>query len=208
MNPSPTLEPLNPVSGYFRIEGRSMVGRVVLFPCGGIKKAEATVVRWATYRVNEELLPKKTLLLCVPAYYRGVPEDLVMVEKNPTLVIDCHEESCGSFLMKQIGLRPAARILLPELMEGWGLQPQPGHQDPEGQGLELVERLAGEMAEVAGSMLKDPDYRFTPQKVNVPFEGRIGDWKGSPARDLGYIRIKPGLYRPQDMPPLPMEGAL
>jgi hypothetical protein len=184
-----------------------MVGRVVLFPCGGIKKAEATVVRWASYRVNEELLPKKTLLLCVPAYYRGVPEDLVMVEKNPTLVIDCHEESCGSFLMKQIGLRPAARILLPELMERWRLQPQPGRQELEGQGLDLVERLAGEIAEVAGSLLTDPDYRFTQQKVKVPFEGRIGDWKGSPARDLDYIQIKPGLYRPKDMPPLPMEAA-
>ena len=184
-----------------------MVGRVVLFPCGGIKKAEATVVRWATYRVNEELLPKKTLLLCVPAYYRGVPEDLVMVEKNPTLVIDCHEESCGSFLMKQIGLRPAARILLPELMECWGLQPPPELQAPEGLGLELVERLAEEMAEVAGSLLTDPHYRFTPQKVKVPFEGRIGDWKGSPARDLGYMQVKPGLYRPKDMPPLPLETA-
>jgi hypothetical protein len=183
-----------------------MVGRVVLFPCGGIKKAEATVVRWATYRVNEELLPKKTLLLCVPAYYRGVPEDLVMVEKNPSLVIDCHEESCGSFLMKQIGLRPAARFLLPELMKRWGLQAQTERQDPEGQGLKLVERLAEEMAAVAGSLLTDPDYRFIPQKVEVPFEGRIGDWKGSPARDLGYIRIQPGLYRPKDMPPLPMEA--
>jgi hypothetical protein len=61
------------------------------------------------------------------------------------------------------------------------------------------------MAEVAGSLLTDPDYRFTQQKVNVPFEGRIGDWQESPAWDLGYIQIKPGLYRPKDMPPLPME---
>ena len=184
-----------------------MVGRVVLFPCGGIKKAEATVVRWATYRVNEELLPEKDPAPLCSRLLPGVPEDLVMVEKNPTLVIDCHEESCGSFLMKQIGLRPAARILLPELMERWGLQPQPERQDPEGQGLELVERLAEEMAAVAGSLLTDPDYRFIQQKVKVPFEGRIGDWKGSPARDLGYIRIQPGLYRPKDMPPLPMEAS-
>ena len=182
-----------------------MVGRVVLFPCGGIKKAEATLVRWATYRVNEEMLPKKTMLLCVPAYYRGVPEDLIMVEKNPTLVVDCHEESCGSFLMHQIGLRPAARILVPELLEHWGLQPGLDREALDGSGQELVQRLAREMTEVAESLLTDPDYRFTQQKVKVPFDGRIGDWKGSPARDLGYIQIKPGLYRPKDMTPLPME---
>ncbi|MCU0580777.1 MAG: hypothetical protein MUF69_14755 [Desulfobacterota bacterium] len=183
-----------------------MVGRVVLFPCGGIKKVEATVVRWATYRVNEELLPKKTLLLCVPAYYRGVPEDLVMVEKNPTLVIDCHEESCGSFLMQQIGLLPAARLLLPELMEHWRLLPGPDRQALDRQGLELVERLAREMAGVAGTLLTDPGYHFQQQKVKVPFEGRIGNWREDPAKKLGYIRIRPSLYRPKDMPALPLEA--
>jgi hypothetical protein len=177
----------------------------VLFPCGGIRKVEATVVRWATYRVNEDLLPKKTLLLCVPACYRGVPEDLVMVEKNPTLVIDCHEESCGSFLMQQIGLLPAARFLLPELMEHWRLQPGPDRQALDRQGQELVERLAREMAGVAGTLLTDPGYHFQQQRVEVPFEGRIGNWREDPAKKLGYIRIRPGLYRPKGMPPLPME---
>lgn len=182
-----------------------MVGRVVLFPCGGIKKVESTVVRWATYRVNEELLPKKTLLLCVPAFYRGVPEDLLMIEKNPTLVVDCHEESCGSFLLQQIGLLPAARILLPELMEHWGLQPGPDKQALDGQGQELVRRLAQEMAEVAGGLLNDPGYHFRQQKIKVPFDGRIGNWREDPAKTLGYIRIRPGLYRPKDLPPLPLE---
>jgi hypothetical protein len=183
-----------------------MVGRVVLFPCGGIKKLEATVVRWAAYRVNEELLPKKTLLLCVPAYYRGVPEDLVMVEKNPTLVVDCHGESCGSFLLTQMGLLPAARILLPELMEHWGLQPGEDRQALDVPGQELVQRLSQEMAEVAGELLQDPDYFHRPQQVKVPFGGRIGDWREDPARKLGYVRIRPGLYRPKDMPALPEES--
>jgi hypothetical protein len=185
-----------------------MVGRVVLFPCGGIKKVESTVVRWAAYRVNEELLPQKTLLLCVPAFYRGVPEDLVMIEKNPTLVVDCHEESCGSFLLQQIGLLPAARLLLPELMESWGLQPGSDRQALDDRGQELVRRLAGEMAEVAGGLLHDPGYHFEQQKIKVPFEGQIGNWRESPAKKLGYVRIRPGLYRPQDMPVLPLEAPL
>jgi hypothetical protein len=183
-----------------------MVGRVVLFPCGGIKKVESTVVRWAAYRVNEELLPQKTLLLCVPAFYRGVPEDLVMIEKNPTLVVDCHEESCGSFLLQQIGLLPAARILLPELQKHWGLQPGPERQAPDGQGQELVRRLAQEMAEVAGGLLNDTGYHFQQQKIKVPFEGRIGNWREDPAKALGYMQVRTGLYRPKAMPPLPLEG--
>lgn len=182
-----------------------MVGRVVLFPCGGLKKPEATAVRWATYRVNEELLPRKTLLLCVPAFYRGVPEDLVMVEKNPTLVVDCHEESCGSFLMQQIGLLPAARILLPELMDRWGMRPGRLRQSLDETGRRLVDTLAREMAAVVDSLLTDPDYRFTPQSLKVPFKGQIGNWKNNPAEALGYIRVGPGLYRPQTMPPLPRE---
>jgi hypothetical protein len=190
---------------YFRIKGRRMVGRVVLFPCGGLKKPEATVVRWATYRVNEELLPRKTLLLCLPAFYRGVPEDLVMVEKNPTLVVDCHEESCGSFLMQQIGLLPAARILLPELMDQWGTRPGLVRQSLDETGRRLVDTLAREMAAVVDSLLTDPDYLFTPQSLKVPFKGQIGNWKSNPAEALGYIRVGPGLYRPQTMTPLPRE---
>jgi hypothetical protein len=184
-----------------------MVGRVVLFPCGGLKKPEATVVRWATYRVNEELLPRKTLLLCVPAFYRGVPEDLVMVEKNPTLVVDCHEESCGSFLMQQIGLLPAARILLPELMDQWRMRPGLVRQSLEETGRHLVDKVAREMAAVVESLLLDPNYRFTPQHLKVPFNGKIGNWKDNPAEALGYIRVGPGLYRPKNMPPLPVEAS-
>jgi hypothetical protein len=165
------------------------------------------VVRWATYRVNEELLPRKTLLLCVPAFYRGVPEDLVMVEKNPTLVVDCHEESCGSFLMQQIGLLPAARILLPELMDQWGMRPGTVRQSLDETGRLLVDKVAAEMAAVVESLLTDPDYRFTPQPLKVPFLGKIGNWKENPAETLGYIRVGPGLFRPKDMPPLPVEKA-
>ncbi|HMK66560.1 MAG TPA: hypothetical protein VK564_12245 [Thermodesulfobacteriota bacterium] len=183
-----------------------MVGRVVLFPCGGIKKVESTIVRWAAYRVNEELLPKKTLLLCVPAYYRGVPEDLVMVEKNPTLVVDCHEESCGSFLLQQIGLLPAARFLLPELLADWGRQPGADRQALDTRGRALADRLAQEVAVIAGEMLTDPGYHFRPQQIKVPFEGQIGNWREDPAKALGYIQVRPGLYRPQAMPPLPLEG--
>jgi hypothetical protein len=182
-----------------------MVGRVCLFPCGGIKKIEATVVRWATYRVNEELLPKKTLLLCVPAFYRGVPEDLVMVEKNPTLVVDCHEESCGSFLMQQIGLKPAVRLFLPELMEVWGITPGRERQALDEEGRKLVAKLSEEMAAVARSLLGDPEYTFSQQKIKTPFEGKVGNWKANPARALKYIQIRPGLYRPKDMPVLPLE---
>jgi len=64
------------------------------------------------------------------------------------------------------------------------------------------------MAEVAGWLLHDPGYRFEQQKIKVPFEGQIGNWRESPAGKLGYVRIRPGLYRPRDMPALPLEAAL
>jgi len=115
---------------------------------------------------------KKTLLLCVPAYYRGVPEDLVMVEKNPTLVIDCHEESCGSFLLTQMGLLPAARLLLPELREHWGCNRDRTGRPWTFRVRNWCKRLSQEMAELAGGLLHDPDYFFEPQKVQVPLKAK------------------------------------
>jgi hypothetical protein len=73
-------------------------------------------------------------------------------------------------------------------------------------GQELVERLAQEMAGVAGEMLTDPGYRFQPQHIQVPFSGQIGNWRGDPAKALGYVKVRPGLYRPKTMPPLPLEA--
>ncbi len=177
------------------------VGRVCIYPCGGIKKVEATVARIAGYIVNEDLLPGKTMIMCVPAFLRGVEEDILMMERNPTIVIECHRESCASHLMYLVGIKPAARIYIPEIMKETGLGPGKNRQELDEEGNQLALAVAEKVANIGRWMLEDRDYNFIECRVRdkgitlcEPFDDI--------EKALGYIRVSPGVYRPRSMPPI------
>ena len=180
------------------------VGRVVIFPCGGIKRPEATVARVASYLVNEKLLPDRTMLECVPAFLRGVPEDVFMIKRNPTVVIDCHQESCGSHLMHLMGLVPAARVYLPDLARQRGLSPGGNRQELDGQGREMARGVAQVVAQAARFMLEDPDYTFQPQEIDGLYK-ELGSGGFDARRAYSWRQVFPGLEVPAGMPPLRLE---
>ena len=177
------------------------VKRVCLFPCGGMKKVEATVARIASYILNEDLLPGKTMLLCVPAFLRGVEEDVLMVENNPTVVIDCHAENCGSSLMALIGIPPAARIYLPDIISQTGLTPGRNRLVLDPVGAKLAQEVAQRVAKVAQWLLSDANYTFERRKAQV-LNQRLCQFSEEVVASLDYIQIEPGIYRPRFMPPL------
>lgn len=173
-------------------------GRVVIFPCGGIKRVEATVARVASYIVNEELLPDETMIMCVPAFLRGVPEDVFMIQKNPTVVLDCHEESCGSHLMHLMGLTPAARVFVPDLARVKGLSPGQARQELDSAGLALARATADLAAQAARFMLSAPGYLFEPQVIDG-YNRRLARGDFDPAV-FGWREVRPGLQVPAGMP--------
>jgi uncharacterized metal-binding protein len=176
------------------------VGRICIYPCGGIKRVEATVARIATYIVNEDLMPGETMIFCVPAFLRGVEEDIVMIERNPTIVIDCHKESCGSHLMYLAGIKPAARIYIPEIMEEIGLGPGKNRQELDEEGDRLACAVAEKVATIGRWMLQG-DYDFVECKVKdkgVTLCEAVADIE----KVLEYKRVGPGIYRPASMPPI------
>lgn len=176
------------------------VGRICVFPCGGIKKVEATVARIATYIVNEDLMPGKTMIMCVPAFLRGVEEDIAMMERNPTIVIDCHMESCASHLMHLAGIKPAARIYIPEIMKETGLGPGRNRQELDEEGNRLALAVAEKVATIGRWMLEG-DYDFVECKVKdkgVTLCEAVADID----KVLEYKWVGTGIYRPASMPPI------
>lgn len=174
-----------------------MVERVCIFPCGGIKFTESTVARIAAYIVNEDLLPRKTMILCVPAFLRGVEEDLVMVEDYPTIVIDCHEESCGTNLLYLAGITPAARIFIPDIAAETGLSYGNARRELESEANELARAVADTATRVATAMLESKEYIFPKQKVKTRTflaQGKI------PINPFQYEPVASGIYKPKDMP--------
>ena len=181
-----------------------MVERVCIFPCGGIKKTEATIARIAAYMVNEDLLPRRTMILCVPAYLRGVEEDLVMVEDYPTVVIDCHTENCGTNLLYLSGIKPAARVFIPDLAEQHGLSYGSKRRELEPEAQQLAEIVAREAARAALAMLENPLYNFEKQRIKTD---TCLAQKDLPVDPFDYVQLSPGLYRPRSMPDFFPEGS-
>ena len=166
-----------------------------------MKKVEATVARIASYIVNEDLLPGKTMLMCVPAFLRGVEEDIMMVENNPTVVIDCHTESCGSSLMALIGIPPAARIYIPDIVSQTGLVPGRSRQVLDPVGKKLAQEVARLVAKAAQWMLENRNYNFEKRKAQV-LNQRLCEFSDEAVDSLGYVQIEAAIYRPESMPPL------
>ncbi len=181
-----------------------MVERVCIFPCGGIKKTEATIARIAAYIVNEDLLPRRTMILCVPAYLRGVEEDLVMVEDYPTVVIDCHAENCGTNLLYLSGITPAARVFIPDLAKQHDLAYGSQRRELEPEAQQLAEIVARETARAALAMLENPLYNFERQRIKT---ATCLAQRGLPADPFDYVQLAPGLYRPSNMPDFFPEGS-
>ncbi len=166
-----------------------------------MKKVEATVARIASYIVNEDILPGKTMLMCVPAFLRGVEEDILMVENNPTVVIDCHEESCGSGLMALIGIQPAARIYIPDVISQTGLIPGRNRKILDPVGKRLAHEVARCVAKASQWMLDDPNYHFEKRKAKT-LNQNLCEFSDEAIDLLDYIQVEPAIYRPKSMPPL------
>jgi uncharacterized metal-binding protein len=180
------------------------VGRVCIFPCGGIKKVGSCVTRLAGYLVDEALLPGKVLILCVPAFLRGVEEDISMVEKSPTIIIEGCEELCGSNLFRIVGIKPAAMIHAPEITQETGIGPGDSRQTLDESGKKLSRIIAEKVACISTGMLNAPEYHY--ERQNVMRGGKLlSEYTIDMMKSCNYIRVKPGIYRPSDMPPLPIE---
>lgn len=175
--------------------------RICIFPCGGMKKVEATIARIASYIVNEDLLPGKTMLMCVPAFLRGVEEDVSMVENNPTVVVDCHPESCGSALMGLIRIPPAARIYIPDVVSQTGLISGKNRQVLDPVGNQLAQEVARRVAKAAKWMLEEASYNFEKRKAKI-IDQKLCKFSEKVVDSLNYVEVEPAIYRPKSMPPL------
>ena len=183
------------------------VRRIALHACGGITRPGSSVARLAVYFVAEELLPEKALVSCAPAFLRGVEEDVLMVQKSPSIALDGCEWSCGTNLLYLAGITPAVRILIPEYAEAQGYDlSEVNLRYPRGVGRDLAWALAERVAGIGREMLaRGSDYRFErPEVVR-----RQDEWfRPAPNMEgaMEFVRLEPGIYRPVEMPPLPEES--
>lgn len=147
------------------------VDAVTIFPCGGIGDPVSSVTRLAGYILEEDLLPGRVELVSIPPVVTGVPEEVERVERNPVIVLDGCGHRCGSNALNLVSIKPAARLFTPRVRSETKHAIGRRRPYPEVTGQKLAKDLAEKAAAVARHMLEDPDYEFTPQKVQANPEG-------------------------------------
>lgn len=133
--------------------------KVVLAPCMGVGKVVANVTRRAAY-LAKGACPEDTELLSIPALLAGSAEERELLEKYPVIVVEGCVLRCASHVMKFVGVTPAAKIEVTQLIREKRLTPGKTRAELEASGKQLAEAVAQRMADA----LRD--------------EPTLADWQG------------------------------
>lgn len=97
--------------------------KVGIIACSCEELAEGTVTRFATRRVLDELRPGQTVTLCLPLFLAGGEGDRMFARTQPTIAVDGCELRCAALGTERYSAKPAASIVVTELLAGKGSGP-------------------------------------------------------------------------------------
>jgi len=117
--------------------------------------AEGTVTRLAALRVLEELRPADTVTICLPLFLAGGEGDRAFAKFYPTIAVDGCEKRCAARATELYSNKPAASILLDDVLAERGLPRPQGLRrlTPESQPVvdALAEAIAAEVDHLMAS---------------------------------------------------------
>ena len=98
--------------------------KVGIVACSGEELPEGTVTRLAALKVLEELRPNDTVTICLPLFLAGGEGDRAFAKFYPTIAEDGCEKRCAARATELYSNKPAASILLDDVLAERGL-PRP-----------------------------------------------------------------------------------
>lgn len=98
--------------------------KVGIVACSGEEMAEGTVTRLAALKVLEELRPNETVTICLPLFLAGGEGDRAFARFYPTIAVDGCARRCAARATEMYSNKPAASIVLEDLLAERGL-PRP-----------------------------------------------------------------------------------
>jgi uncharacterized metal-binding protein len=123
--------------------------------CSGEELAEGTVTRLAALKVLQQLRPKDTVTICLPLFLAGGEGDRAFARFHPTITVDGCALRCAARATEKHSGKPAASIVVNELVAECGLGKPEGRRclnEAGRQAVELTtERLAALVDEVLGT---------------------------------------------------------
>jgi len=128
--------------------------KVGIVSCSGEELAEGTVTRLAALKVLEQLRPADTVTICLPLFLAGGEGDRAFAKFYPTIAIDGCDKRCAARGTEMYSGKPAAGIVITELIAQRGLGKPEGKRRLNEAGLQLVEVAAGQVSLLVDELLQ------------------------------------------------------
>jgi uncharacterized metal-binding protein len=120
--------------------------KVGIVACSGEELPEGTVTRLAALKVLEKLRPGETVTICLPLFLAGGEGDRAFAKFYPTIALDGCEKRCAYRGTEMYSNRPAAGIVITDLVREAGLAPPHGRRRLDAAGQLAADRAADEVA--------------------------------------------------------------
>jgi uncharacterized metal-binding protein len=134
--------------------------KVGIVACSGEELAEGTVSRLAALKVLNELRPRETVTICLPLFLAGGAGDRAFARLHPTITVDGCDLRCAARATEKYSSRPAATLVVSELVSEAGLAKPEGRRRLNEPGQVAVaitaERLASLVDQVLGKEAAGP----------------------------------------------------
>src|SRR5512136_2466991 len=127
--------------------------KVVIVPCSGIGKSLGTVGRSATYKVIEQMKPKKTRTVCLALLTMGDEDALRLVRNNPCFAIDGCPAQCSKKNIEASKGDLAHNIIVTDVLRKNRFLKPEGVIELNDQGNKLAEIIASMISEKVDEIL-------------------------------------------------------
>jgi uncharacterized metal-binding protein len=127
--------------------------KVGIVSCSGEELAEGTVTRLAALKVLEQLRPADTVTICLPLFLAGGEGDRAFAKFYPTIAVDGCELRCAARATEMYSSKPAASIMVRDLVAENGLGQPEGRRRLNPAGLQAVDATAERMTALVDEIL-------------------------------------------------------
>ena len=166
--------------------------KVGIVACSGEELAEGTVTRLAALRVLEQLRPSETVTICLPLFLAGGEGDRAFARFYPTIAVDGCEKRCAARATQMYSGKPAASLVVSELVEENGLEPPQGCRRLNEAGMKAVDLAAEHMAEMVDELLEKRWSRrsgeiIAPEEIEIaqePVQATCSCGSGIPVQNV------------------------
>jgi uncharacterized metal-binding protein len=128
--------------------------KVGIVSCSGEELPEGTVTRLAALKVLEQLRPTDTVTICLPLFLAGGEGDRAFARFYPTIAIDGCEKRCAARGTEMYSGKPAASIVVTDLVAERGLGKLEGKRRLNEAGRQAVDATAARMAVLVDELLQ------------------------------------------------------